>query len=82
MLIVNFPFQFLGFLPKMAMYYARGYGKPFMKGTFMGVKMMKDVDKYPFKIKNLGSYLWTEWTMFKHCFTYVNYRIRRFLGKI
>ena len=82
MLIINFPFQFIGYLPKVAMYYARGFGKPFMKGTKQGIKMCRDMKKYPFKWKNLGSYLWAEWTMFKHCFTYVNYRVRRYLGKI
>ncbi len=81
MLIINFPFQLIGYLPKMAMYYARGYGKPFMNGTIKGIKMCRSAKKYPFKFKNLGGYLWTEWTMFKHCFTYVNYRIRRFLKK-
>ena len=82
MLILNFPFQLIGFLPKLVMYCARGYGKPFMRGTMQGIKMMKSTQKYPFKLKNLGGYLWVEWTMFKHCFTYVNYRVRRFLKKV
>lgn len=77
MLIINFPFMLIGFLPKVLMFYMRGYGKPFMKGTKMAFSMFKDVDKMPFKWKNIGGYLWVEWSMIKNVFTYIDYRLKR-----
>lgn len=77
MFIINFPFIFLGFLPKLAAFGLRGYGKPFLKGTGMAFSMFRGVTKPPFKWVNLGSYLWVEWTMFKSIFTYIGYRFRR-----
>lgn len=80
MLILNSPFIFLGFLPKLAAFYLRGYAKPFLAGTRRAFTLFKSVYKPPFHFANLTSYLWVEWTMFKNIFTYIGYRIMRFLN--
>lgn len=80
MFIFNLPFIFLGFLPKLAAFVLRGYGKPFLKGTAMAFKAFPSVDKPPFHMRNLKAYFWVEWTMFKNIFVYIDYRVKRLLN--
>ena len=80
MFIINFPFIFLGFIPKYLMYVKNGFAKELWKGTKQGFAMMKDLDKPKFRWKDLGNYFWVEWQMFINCFVYVDYRIKRALG--
>ncbi|MEG0090774.1 MAG: glycosyltransferase family 2 protein [Oscillospiraceae bacterium] len=77
MFLFNLPFIFFGFLPKLAAFTVRGYGKPFLKGTVMGIKAFGRVEKPPFNFRHLKAYLWVEWTMFKNIFVYIDYRLKR-----
>ncbi len=79
MLLINMPFILIGFLPKYLMFRHNGYDKDLMEGTKNAFRMRKDIDKPKFRLKNLPSYLWVEWKMFVNCFTYVDYRVKRYL---
>ena len=78
-LILNMPFILIGFLPKYLMFRHNGFDKELMEGTKNAFRMRKDIDKPKFRFKNLPNYLWIEWKMFLTCFTYVDYRVKRFL---
>ncbi len=80
LLIVNLPFLLIGYLIKVLFFCIRGYGKPFIKGTFESFGMFKKVRKYPFRIKNLPHYIKNEWSMICGVFVYIDYRVRRYFG--
>ncbi|MBQ3009030.1 MAG: glycosyltransferase family 2 protein [Oscillospiraceae bacterium] len=79
MLLINLPFILIGFLPKYLMYRHNGFDKELMEGTRNAFRMKDDIIKPKFRLKNLPNYLWVEWKMFVNCFTYVDYRVKRFL---
>lgn len=79
MLIVNLPFILIGFVPKYLAFVHNGYAKDLMTGTKNAFKMRPNIDKPKFKLKNIFNYFWVEWKMFTGVFTYVDYRVKRFL---
>jgi len=79
MLLFNLPFILIGFVPKYLMFRHNGFHKELMEGTKNAFRMRKDLQKLKFRWKNLPNYLWVEWKMFVNCFTYVDYRLKRFL---
>ncbi len=79
MFLFNFPFILIGFIPKYLAFRHNGYGKELIDGTKNAFKLRKNIDKPKFKIKNLPNYIWVEWKMFVNIFTYIDYRIKRFL---
>ncbi len=78
--VLNWPFLLAGDLIKILFFYLRGHGKAYMEGRKEAFTMIGKLDKMPFKLKNLPNYLLIQWWLFKHLFTYANYRIRRALG--
>jgi GT2 family glycosyltransferase len=82
MFVLNFPFIFLGYIPKYLMYVKNGFSKDLWRGTKQGFKMMKTTEKPKFKLKNLPNYFWAEWQMIIGCFVYVDYRLKRAFGII
>ena len=79
MLIINFPFILVGFVPKYLAFRHNGFDKELIEGTKNAFRMRKDIEKPKFRLKNLPNYLWIEWKMFVNIFTYVDYRLKRFL---
>ncbi|MEG1782017.1 MAG: glycosyltransferase family 2 protein [Oscillospiraceae bacterium] len=79
MFIINFPFIFIGFIPKYLAFLHHGFAKELMKGTKNAFKMSDKVQKPKFALKNLPNYFWVEWQMIKNIFVYVDYRIKRAL---
>ncbi len=79
MLLFNMPFILIGFLPKYLAFKHNGFDKELIEGTKNAFRMRHDVIKPKFKFKNLPNYIWVEWKMFVNCFTYVDYRLKRFL---
>jgi len=81
MYLINLPFILLGYIPKYLAYIKNGYAGDLTKGIMSAFKMWKVIDKPKFRLKNLPSYIWVEGQMIKYAFVYVDYRLRRALGK-
>jgi hypothetical protein len=62
------------------MFRHNGFDKELIEGTKNAFRMRNDVIRPKFRFKNIPNYLWIEWKMFLTCFTYVDYRVKRFLG--
>ena len=78
--VLNWPFLIVGDLIKIAFFYLRGFGKPYMQGRKEAYTLIGKLEKPPFKLKNIPQYLLIQWWLFIHLFTYADYRIRRALG--
>ena len=78
-LVLNLPFLFAGFFVKTVFFYIRGYGKPFVKGIGEAFGMFGRIEKPKFKFKNLPNYLLIQGWIFIDTFTYIDYRIKRYL---
>lgn len=67
-LIINSPFLAVGFLIKALMFKARGYGSDYRAGIREGLKNLKNVQKTPFKVKNIMNYLKIEGQLLTNVF--------------
>ncbi len=79
MFLINFLPLLLGYALKTLMFCIKGFGAPYIKGARQAFAAMPKIEKPRFKLKNLPNYLYIEVMLIAYCFTYVAYRIRRFM---
>ncbi len=81
MWVLNWPFLLAGDIIKILFFHLRGYGAPYMQGHKEAFEVMKTLQKPKFKPVNLPNYFWVQWKLVLGTFTYIHYRIYRFLHK-
>ncbi len=76
--LLNLPYLIFGYLVKLLVFTFRGFGKPFWQGGKEALRLLKVVEKTPFRFRHLKAYLWVQLSLFLGCFGYAHYRLLRF----
>lgn len=81
MLVLNAPFLLIGYFIKTLVFHLRGFGKPWRQGMREGFACWRKLQKPKFRLRNLPSYFWVEGSLIAGTCGYIEYRVRRLLGK-
>lgn len=81
MLLLNLPFLAAGYLVKLAVFAARGFGRPYLAGMREAFSAFGRIEKPKFRLKNLPNYLLVQLWLIGGFFKYAHYRICRALGR-
>lgn len=81
MFILNLPFLLLGYLTKTLVFHLRGYGKYWRQGFGEALRVLGQLEKPPFKLKNLPCCFWIEGSLMVSTVRFIVWRVRRMLMK-
>lgn len=76
-LLLNSPFLLLGFSVKYVLFLKRGFGRDYAKGIREGLRNLKEIDKVPFQLKNMGHYFFVEVQLIMNVFRQIKNKMRK-----